>query len=321
MDARSMTTPAPRIAVLVPCYNESAAIADVVASFREALPTAAIYVYDNNSTDGTAAIAAQAGARVRYERRQGKGHVVRRMFADVEADIYVLVDGDCTYEAQAAPALIQCLTSNAHDMVTGVRIAQGDEAYRTGHRFGNRLLTGLITLLFRSDVRDMLSGYRVLSRRLVKSFPIASRGFEIETELTVHALELDMSVGEVETRYGARPENSQSKLNTIQDGFRILIMIWRLLQQERPALIYGGLGLLALLFATAFSMPVVLNYFQTGLVPRFPTLIMAGALSVSGLLSIAAGAIISAISHGRREIRRLFYLQQPVPVWSNDENN
>lgn len=314
-----MTTPSPSLAVLIPCFNEAAAIADVVSGFRQALPGATIYVYDNNSTDGTAVIARQAGAIVRHESRQGKGHVVRRMFADVEADCYVLVDGDCTYDAEAAPKLIQCLATHAHDMVTGVRIAQGQAAYRTGHRFGNRLLTGLITLLFRSDVRDMLSGYRVLSRRLVKSFPIASRGFEIETELTVHALELDMSVGEIETRYGARPENSQSKLNTFRDGFRILVMIWRLLQQERPALIYGGLGVLALLAATAFSIPIVLNYFQTGLVPRFPTLIMAGALSVSGLLSIAAGAIISAISHGRREMRRLFYLQQRAPAWTPDD--
>ncbi len=312
-------SPAPcRIAVLIPCYNEAAAITDVVAEFRASLPQAQIHVFDNNSTDGTADIARAAGAQVRIETRRGKGHVVRRMLADVEADIYVLVDGDHTYDAAVAPRLVDCLISGRYDMVTGVRIAGGETAYRPGHQFGNRMLTGLIMALFGSEVRDMLSGYRVLSRRLVKSFPIASRGFELETELTVHALELDMTIGEVETRYTARADNSESKLRTFRDGLRILFTIWRLLQQRRPALIYGGLGVLGLILALALTVPIGLNYLKTGLVPRFPTLIAAGAIAVSGLLAIAAGAIVSAIAHGRREIRRLFYLQQIGPDWTCD---
>jgi glycosyltransferase involved in cell wall biosynthesis len=303
----------PAVAVLIPCFNEEAAIHDVVTGFRAALPDAAIYVYDNNSTDQTIARASDAGAVVRREARQGKGHVVRRMFADVEADIYVLVDGDLTYEAAAAPAMIETLRCEGLDMVTGVRHADHQAAYRSGHRFGNRLLTGFVSTLFRAEVADMLSGYRVFSRRLVKSFPVSSRGFEIETELTVHALELDMAVGDHPTVYLPRPEESKSKLNTFADGFAILLTILRLLQLERPLQVFGGLGLGLMLLAAGFAAPVVLEYFNTGLVPRFPTLIVAASLAVAGLLSLFSGAILSAVAHSRRETRRLFYLMHPAP--------
>lgn len=308
-----MTFNALRIAVLVPCLDEEASVAQVVSDFRAALPGALVYVYDNGSSDGTVREARKAGAVVRVERRRGKGHVVRRMFADVEADIYVLVDGDDTYEARAVPAMVELLKRDHLDMVTGVRVADQQSAYRHGHRFGNAMLTGLISTIFGADLKDMLSGYRVLSRRLVKSFPVASRGFEVETELTVHAFELSMPMAEVETRYAPRPENSVSKLKTYSDGFRILMTIWRLLQQERPAAVYGSLGGAALLLALGVTAPVLIEYFQTGFVPRFPTLIAAGSVAVCGVLSIAAGAIVSAITQGRREIRRLFYLQQSGP--------
>lgn len=304
----------PAVAVLIPCFNEEAAIFDVVTGFRAALPEAAIYVYDNNSTDRTIERAREAGAVVRRESRQGKGHVVRRMFADVEADVYVLVDGDLTYQADAAPAMVAKLLEDSLDMVTGVRLANEQAAYRSGHRFGNRLLTGFVSMLFNARVADMLSGYRVLSRRLVKSFPVSSRGFEIETELTVHALELDMAVGEHPTTYLPRPEESESKLNTFADGFAILMTILRLLQLERPLQVFGGLGLILMLLAAGFAMPVVLEYVETGLVPRFPTLIVSASLGVAGLLSVFSGAILSAVAHSRSETRRLFYLVHAAPA-------
>lgn len=303
--------PSPHIAVLIPCFNEEAAVAGVVSGFARALPDAAIYVYDNNSTDRTAERAREAGAIVRRETRQGKGHVVRRMFADVDADAYVLVDGDMTYEAGAAAAMVEALFESRLDMVTGVRVPEGEGVYRPGHALGNRVLTGLIEQLFGSRPGDLLSGYRVLSRRLVKSFPVASRGFEIETELTVHAMELSMPLGEVETRYVARPEESASKLNTFADGWRILVAILRLLQLERPFQVFAGLGVVMIVLAAILSAPVILEYLETGLVPRFPTLIVAGSLALAGLLSIFAGAILNAVSHARREMRRLFYLQHP----------
>ncbi|MEO0575813.1 MAG: glycosyltransferase family 2 protein, partial [Pseudomonadota bacterium] len=270
------TTPrTPTVAVLVPCYNEQATIASVVRDFKSALPDAVVYVYDNNSSDNTIQEARAAGAVVHRETHQGKGHVVRRMFADIEADIYVLVDGDDTYEAAAAPAMIEQLRTDGLDMITGTRIASSDDAYRTGHRFGNRVLTGIVARSFGSEVSDMLSGYRILSRRFVKSFPLLSGGFEIETEMTIHALELGMPQAEVKTNYKERPEGSESKLNTYGDGFKILITIVRMLKEERPLAFFSAIGAVMTLLAVILAVPIVITFIETGLVPRFPTAILA----------------------------------------------
>ncbi len=300
---------APRIAVLVPCYNEAATIGKVVSDFRAALPDATVYVYDNNSADETVAIASDAGAIVRNESKQGKGNVVRRMFADVEADVYVLVDGDDTYDAAAAPALVERLTGEGLDMVTGTRVASSQAAYRTGHRFGNRLLTGLVSFSFGSEVSDMLSGYRVLSRRFVKSFPLLSGGFEIETEMTVHALELGMPQAEVETDYRERPEGSESKLNTYGDGIRILVTIVRMLKEERPLAFFGSICAALALAAIVLAIPVVITFIETGLVPRFPTAILATGMMLLAFLSLACGLILATVTRGRQELKRLRYLQ------------
>lgn len=300
-----------RIAVLVPCYNEAATIGAVVADFRKALPDAVVYVYDNNSSDDTRDIARSAGAIVRTEARQGKGHVVRRMFADVEADVYVLVDGDDTYDAPAAPELVKRLLDDGLDMVTGTRVASSDAAYRTGHRFGNRLLTGLVAFSFGSEVSDMLSGYRVLSRRFVKSFPLLSGGFEIETEMTVHALELGMPQAEVATEYRERPEGSESKLNTYGDGIKILVTIVRMLKEERPLAFFGSLFALLAFAAIALAIPIVITFIDTGLVPRFPTAILATGMMLLAFLSLACGLILATVTRGRQELKRLRYLQIP----------
>lgn len=300
-----------RIAVLVPCYNEAATIGAVVADFRKALPDAVVYVYDNNSSDDTCDIARAAGAVVRTETRQGKGHVVRRMFADVEADVYVLVDGDDTYDAPAAPELVARLLDDGLDMVTGTRVASSDAAYRTGHRFGNRLLTGLVAFSFGSQVSDMLSGYRVLSRRFVKSFPLLSGGFEIETEMTVHALELGMPQAEVSTDYRERPEGSESKLNTYGDGIKILVTIVRMLKEERPLAFFGSVFALLAFAAIALAIPIVMTYIDTGLVPRFPTAILATGMMLLAFLSLACGLILATVTRGRQELKRLRYLQIP----------
>ena len=275
-------TTQPRVAVLLPCYNEAAAIAQTVADFRAALPDAAIYVYDNNSTDRTAEIAAAAGAIVRTERMQGKGNVVRRMFADVEADIYVMADGDATYEAAAAPGLIDLLVSDQLDMVVGARKSEVEAAYRRGHRFGNAMLTGMLAWLFGRSFTDILSGYRVFSRRFVKSFPVLSEGFEIETEISVHALELRMPVAERITAYAARPEGSESKLSTYRDGWRILKTILMLFRIEKPMAFFGLIGAALALAAILLSIPLFLTYFQTGLVPRLPTAVLATGLMLVG---------------------------------------
>jgi hypothetical protein len=296
------------IAVLVPCYNEAAAIASVVRDFRAALPTARIYVYDNNSSDGTAEAAREAGAIVRPAPFQGKGNVVRLMFSDVEADVYVLVDGDGTYDAAMAPAMVQALTAGGLDMVNGVRVAEAQEAYRAGHRFGNFVLTGLVQQIFGNGFRDMLSGYRVFSRRFVKSFPASSRGFEIETELTVHALQMRLPVREIDTPYFARGEGSASKLNTVRDGIRILSMIGLLLKEERPLQCFGAVAAVLCLLALGLGAPVVAEYFDTGLVPRMPTLIVAASLGMTALLSLACGLILDTVARGRREQRRFAYL-------------
>lgn len=305
---------APRIAVLIPCFNEEAAIGKVVADFRAALPEATIHVYDNNSTDRTAAVARAAGALVRAERLQGKGHVVRRMFADIEADIYVLADGDDTYEAAAAPRMVRMLREQGLDMVNGVRAGGGEAAYRRGHRLGNRVLTGLVAAIFGDRVRDMLSGYRVLSRRFVKSFPALAGGFEIETELTVHALELDMPIGEVPTAYKERPPGSASKLSTIRDGMRILRTIVVLVKEERP-LPFFGLAAAALLVAgLALFAPVLATYLETGLVPRLPTAVLSLGLVLLSFLALACGLILDTVTRGRKEAKRIAYLAVPGPL-------
>jgi glycosyltransferase involved in cell wall biosynthesis len=302
-----------RIAVLLPCYNEEAAIAQTVADFRAALPEAAIYVYDNNSSDGTVAVARGAGAVVGTERMQGKGHVVRRMFADVDADIYVLADGDATYEAAAAPALIQRMLDEQLDMVVGARKSEVEAAYRRGHRLGNRVLTGMLAWIFGRSFTDILSGYRVFSRRFVKSFPLLSAGFEIETEISVHALEMRMPVAEIVTAYAARPEGSVSKLNTYGDGWRIVKTIAMLFRLERPLAFFGTAAFALLLMALILAEPLVETYAATGLVPRFPTAILATGLVLLSALSLFTGLILDTVVRGRREAKRLAYLAQPAP--------
>jgi glycosyltransferase involved in cell wall biosynthesis len=303
----------PRIAVLIPCFNEAVAIPGVVAAFRAAMPDAEIHVYDNNSTDGTAAIARAAGARIGRETRQGKGHVIRRMFADVDADIYILADGDGTYDAASAPALVAMLRAETLDMVTATRVEQAQAAYRRGHRFGNAVLTGLTARLFGARLGDMLSGYRVFSRRFVKSFPALSTGFETETELTVHALQLGMPVGEMPCPYRERPPGSTSKLHSVRDGMRILRLIFMLVKDERP-IPFFSLGALALfLVGLALGLPVVLEFLRAGLVPRLPTAIVSACLVMLSFLSIACGLILDSVARGRREFKRLLYLTMPAP--------
>ena len=308
-----MSQSQPRIAVLLPCYNEEAAIAQTVAAFRAALPTAAIYVYDNNSRDRTAEIAAAAGAIVRTERMQGKGHVVRRMFADIDADIYVMADGDATYDAAAAPEMVQRLLDERLDMVVGARRSEIEEAYRRGHRLGNRLFTGILASLFGRTFTDIFSGYRIFSRRFVKSFPALARGFETETEISVHALELAMPVAEIVTAYGARPEGSVSKLSTYRDGFRIMRTILHLFRIERPVLFYGSFGLALAVLALVLAVPLAITFAQTGLVPRFPTAILITGLMIVACMSFMCGLILDTVVRGRREVRRLSYLSYPAP--------
>jgi glycosyltransferase involved in cell wall biosynthesis len=300
-----------RIAVLVPCYNEAVTIGEVVADFRRVLPQATVYVYDNNSTDATVEVARAAGAVVCGEPHQGKGHVVRRMFSDVDADIYVLVDGDCTYEADAAPKMIRLLMDENLDIVNGVRVSDIKEAYRPGHRFGNWLLTTLVAWMFGHRTTDMLTGYRVFSRRFVRSFPALTSGFEIETEIIVHALEMRLLMKDFPTRYGERPEGSTSKLNTIRDGIRILRTIGILIKEERPLTFFVALGAILLLAATLIFIPVFLEYLQTGAVRRFPTAILAVGMVLSAMLSMTCGLILSTVTLGRREMKRLIYLQYP----------
>ncbi|MFZ5652814.1 MAG: glycosyltransferase family 2 protein [Pseudomonadota bacterium] len=302
----------PAIAVIIPCHNEAEAIAEVVRDFHTALPTARILVFDNNSTDATANIARSAGAEVLPAPIRGKGNVVRQAFAAIDADLYVLVDGDATYDAAAAPRLVELLQSGGFDMVIGARRAAVDTAYRSGHRIGNRLLTGLVNWLFGGQVGDLLSGYRVFSRRFVKSFPALAEGFETETELTVHALALGIPFAELPTDYGARPEDSHSKLNTWRDGFRILVTAIKLFEKERPLLFFGALALGFALLAVGLMAPIFAEFLATGLVPRFPTAILATGLMILAALSLAAGVIIDAITHARRELRRLAYLAIPA---------
>jgi glycosyltransferase involved in cell wall biosynthesis len=308
-----MTEASPRIAVLLPCFNEEAAIGATVRGFREALPSATVYVYDNNSRDRTREVAAEAGAIVRSERQQGKGHVVRRMFADIDADVYLMADGDLTYDPKSAPAMVDMLLAEQLDMVVGTRRHDEKEAYRGGHVLGNRVFTGLLSRLFGRSFSDIFSGYRVFSRRFVKSFPVLSSGFEIETEMSVHALELRMPVGEIETVYGARPEGSHSKLSTFSDGGRILGTIVTLYRIERPVLFYGGIGALLVLAALLLAIPLVVTYLHTGLVPRFPTAILVTGMVIVAVLCFFAGLILDTVTRGRREVRRLAYLSLAAP--------
>ncbi|TPW28310.1 glycosyltransferase [Martelella alba] len=296
------------IAVLLPCYNEEITIGKVVSDFKDSLPEATIYVYDNNSTDRTRECAEKAGAVVRLERRQGKGNVVRRMFADIEADIYVLVDGDDTYDAASAPRLVEALCAQGLDMVNGRRDGGSTEAYRPGHRFGNKMLTGLVAMTFGNEFNDMLSGYRVFSRRFVKSFPALATGFEIETELTVHALELRMPTAEIGTPYKERPEGSDSKLRTFSDGFRILRTIMLLVRDERPFQFFSIAALILSLFALIIMVPVFFTYFHTGLVPRFPTVVLATGCGMLAALSFFCGVILDTVTLSRREAKRMRYL-------------
>jgi glycosyltransferase involved in cell wall biosynthesis len=305
-----------RIAVLIPCFNEVVAIPKVVADFRMHLPDAAIYVYDNNSVDGTAAAARDAGAIVRHETLQGKGHVVRRMFADVDADIYVLVDGDDTYDAAASPGMIEILLAQQADMVNGARVTQVRAAYRRGHQFGNAMLTGFVCGIFGRRVTDVLSGYRVFSRRFVKSFPASATGFETETEFTVHALELRMPIAEVPIFYKDRPAGSASKLRTYVDGVKILRTILILIKEERPLQFFSVWAAALLLAGLGFGLPVVLTFMRTGLVPRLPTAVLATALVSLSFLALACGLILDSVTRSRKDMKRLQYLSIP-PVACN----
>lgn len=297
-----------RVVVILPCYNEEAAIAQVVADFKKALPGVSVYVYDNNSNDKTSEVAAAAGAIVRTETLQGKGNVVRRMFADIDADVYLMCDGDITYDAASAPALIAKLVSENLDMVVGCRVDQDAAAYRVGHRFGNALFTGFVATLFGNRFTDILSGYRAFSRRFVKSFPALSNGFEIETELTVHALQLRMPIAEINTPYGARIEGSQSKLSTYRDGYKIMVMITKLFKNERPLYFFGLIFALLALMSLLLAVPLVTTYLETGLVPRLPTAVLVASTMLLGFLSLTCGLVLDTVTHGRREIKRMSYL-------------
>ncbi len=309
--------PSLRVAVLIPCYNEEVAIPAVIQGFQTALPNATLYVYDNNSKDRTVEVARAAGVIVRRETLQGKGNVIRRMFADIEADIYVLVDGDATYHAPSAPEMVRILVDEQLDMVNGTRVSEIEAAYRPGHRFGNLLLTGIVRTIFGNRITDMLSGYRVFSRRFVKSFPALSSGFETETEFTVHALELSMPIGELSTPYRDRPVGSASKLNTFSDGFRILGTIVRLVKEERPLQFFSTSGIMLLIIALAIGVPIIAEFVQTGLVLRLPTAILATGLVLLGFLSFTCGLILDSVARGRTEVKRLAYLS--VPLFSRGE--
>ncbi|GLQ89562.1 glycosyltransferase family 2 protein [Dyella flagellata] len=309
-----------RIAVLVPCFNEAVSITRVVAEFKAALPTATIHVYDNNSTDNTIELAKSAGAIVRKQELQGKGHVVRRMFADIEADAYVLVDGDATYDPSAAPIMVQKLLEESLDMVVGTRVSTELEAYRRGHRFGNWLLTSLTGYIFGRTFTDMLSGYRVLSRRFVKSYPARAGGFEVETELTVHALEQHMPVAEHPTQYASRMDGSHSKLSTWRDGWRILATILKLTKNGKPLLFFGIAATLSMLIAVLLALPLLITYLHTGLVPRFPTAVLCSGLMVLAAIFLVCGLVLDTVTLGRRELKHLVYLayQSPHPMDETD---
>lgn len=301
-----------KIAVIIPCYNESQTIGKVVDDFKTALPQADIFVFDNDSSDSTAQIAAQAGASIERVKLKGKGNVVRRMFADVEADVYVMVDGDATYDAQSSPNFIEKLLDENLDMVVGCRVEIGSkETYRFGHKFGNKLFASAVQYIFGGKFSDIFSGYRVFSRRYVKSFPAHTSGFEIETELTVHALELRMPYAEINTSYMARPKGSNSKLSTYADGFRILKTILQLYMSECPLKFFGLLAFFLAALSIIIVIPVIEDYFLTGLVRRFPTAILSVGLMLSALLSFFSGLLLDVVNRGRHEVRHLSYLMIP----------
>lgn len=303
----------PRVAVVLPCRNEAQAIADVVAGFRKALPDAAVFVYDNASTDETARIAAAAGATVRSEPAPGKGNALTRAFADIDADIYVVADGDGTYDAADAPSMIERLRCDVLDMVVGVRASRSAAAYRPGHAFGNRLFSAVFRTFFRVDYADVLSGYRVLSRRFVKSFPSRARGFEIEIEMCAHAALLRLPAAEVATRYAERATGGASKLNTLRDGARILRRMFRFLRLHRPRFVYGLLGIFSVGVAAILFIPILVEFLRTGLVPRFPTLIVAAAIALAGLVTLFVGAVLDAQAQHFAETKRLAYLRFAPP--------
>jgi glycosyltransferase involved in cell wall biosynthesis len=308
----------PKIAILIPCYNEEIAIGKVVRDFKQAMPDATVYVFDNNSSDQTARVAMEAGAVVRRETQQGKGHVVRRMFRDIDADFYIMVDGDDTYEAAHAPDMLRLAIEGPLDLVNYIRIEAEDAAYRGGHRFGNQMLTGVVRKIFGNRVKDMLSGYKVFSRRFAKSFPALSSGFDIETELTVHALELSMPLSHVEGPYRGRPDGSESKLRTYSDGWKILKLIMKLVRHERPMFFFGSVATLLLVLALILVEPVLVHYLETGLVPRLPTAILSMGLVLLAALSLRTGTILDTVTRGRREMRLLAYLEYP-PYIAQDE--
>ena len=305
------------VAVLIPCYNEEAAIGNVVRDFRAALPEARVYVYDNNSSDSTVEVARAAGAIVRHETQQGKGHVVRRMFRDIDADFFLMVDGDDTYDVSVAKQMLALAEEGPYDLVNCIRVESERSAYRAGHRWGNVMLTAVIRRIFGSRVQDMLSGYKIFSRRFVKSFPVLSHGFDIETELTVHALELSMPVAHVKGEYRGRPTGSESKLRTYRDGWRILMMIIKLIRHERPILFYGATAGLLALISVVLAVPIVTTYFETGLVPRLPTAVLATGVVLLAALCLLAAVVLDTVTRGRREVRLLAYLQHP-PLAAND---
>lgn len=299
-----------KIAVLVPCYNEEATVKKVVQEFQKSLPAAEVHVFDNNSSDATSKTARQAGAIVHFVKLPGKGNVVRRMFADVDADIYIMVDGDATYDAKSAPALVDKLLQDNLDMVVGCRVEETTENnnYRPGHRLGNKMLTGSVQRMFGGNFTDMLSGYRAFSRRFVKSFPAESKGFEIETELTVHTLEMRLPYGEVGTPYFERPVGSESKLSTYKDGIRIVKMIVRLYSNERPLQFWGIIGSILLAISAFLMAPIVIDYIRTGLVPRYPTVVVSSGIGVMGVLCVAIGSVLRTVTKGRDEAKHAAYL-------------
>jgi len=311
--ASQEASPTPRVAVLIPCHNEETSIAKVVEDFRAVLPAAGVFVFDNNSTDRTIQFALAAGARVTREPLQGKGNVVRRMFSDIEADIYVLVDGDDTYEAASVLRMINLLVEGTLDMVTGTRITAIQAAYRPGHRFGNHMLTGIVAGIFGNRITDMLSGFRVFSRRFVKSFPALSSGFETETELTIHALELKMPLGELDTPYKDRMAGSASKLNTYKDGARILATIVQLVKEEKPLQFFTVAATILFLVGVGISIPIFVEFHRTHLVPRFPTAILATGIVTLSFLSLVCGLILDSVARGRKEAKRMIYLS--IPAW------
>ncbi len=316
---RSATEPAaPRIAVTIPCYNEAITIAKVIEDFRRALPEAEIYVFDNNSSDNTAQIAADAGAIVRTETQQGKGYVVRRIFADIEADIYIMADGDDTYDASLAPVLVELLNKNHVDMVVGTRAGVTEDAGREGHAFGNKLFNKLYNTLFGNQFTDIFSGYRVFTRRFVKSFPAVSAGFEIETEMSVHCSQLGIPILERPTPYGVRPEDSHSKLRTFHDGFRILGMFAMLAKETRPAAFFGVIGVALAVFAALLFAPVAYTYAQTGMVPRLPTAVLAMGLVVTGTITAVCGLILDSLARARIEAKRSVFLSYEAQPWRTD---